>query len=167
MAQSYTLNEHLDVSPTEIHDWLNDWDHVKAWIGPDLVSIEMLSEHADSDPLCVGMRFRETRKMGKMNAKANIEVIKHDIDPQGVFRHHAVFDDGCNRMICEYEYAPSESGTDANFVMYNAPNKWWTKAMNVVTGPMMIKMCAKHLSDHLLQLKALVETDVASASSEG
>lgn len=157
MAQSYTLSERLGVPPVHIHDWLNDWDHVKAWIGPDLVSIEMLSEHAESDPLCVGMRFRETRKMGKMNAKADIEVTLHEIEADGTFRHHAVFDDGCNRMICEYTYTPEGQGTVAEFKMYNAPNKWWTKAMNVVTGPLMIKMCAKHLSTHLVDLKALVE----------
>lgn len=126
-------------------------------MGPSLVSIEMLSDHNDDTPMCEGMRYRETRKMGKMNAKANIEVLRHDTDGQGVFRHQAVFDDGCNRMKCEYEFTPDKTGTNASFLMYNAPNKWWTRALCIVTGPMMIKMCAKEMADHLQQLKVLVE----------
>lgn len=157
MPQSYTLSEHIDANPRDVHEWLRDWDHVRAWMGPTLVSIEMLSEHAPDEPMCVGMRFRETRKMGKMNAKASVEILRHEIDDQGVFRHDAVLDDGCNRMMCEYVYSPSGTGTDASFIIYNAPSKWWTRMMARVFGSMMIKMCAKHISEHLRDLKRLIE----------
>jgi len=159
MPQSYSQTEEIHATPKQIHDWLENWDNIRAWMGPSLVSIEMLSEHPADAPMCVGMRFKETRQMGKMKAKANIEVIEHGVDKNGVFRHCAFLDDGCNQMMCEYTYEPTEEGTHASFLMYNAPNKWWTKAMCKITGSFMMKMCAKQLSDHLHQLKDLVEND--------
>jgi hypothetical protein len=156
MAQSLTKRTQISCTPEQVQDWLSDWDNIKSWMGPSLVSIEMLSDHESDAPMCSGMRFRETRKMGKMNAKAVVEVERHEL-VDGVLHHKAVFDDGCNRMIAEYAYSPSEAGTLATWSMSNAPNKWWTKAMSVVTGPMMIKMMEKCEGDHMERLKKLIE----------
>ncbi len=156
MAKSLTKQVKINCTPEQVRDWLSDWDNIKSWMGPSLVSIEMLSEHQQTDPMCSGMRFRETRKMGKMSAKAIINIERHEL-VSGVLHHKAVFDDGCNRMIAEYSYAPSEGGTEATWTMSNAPNKWWTKAISVVTGPMMIKMMEKCEGDHLDRLKELIE----------
>lgn len=158
MAQSLTKTAYIDRTPEQIWDWLNDWDHIRAWMGPTLVSIEIFSGEPDGTPIQQGMRFRETRKMGKMTAKAVIDVERHEIDPQGVFHHVAVFDDGCNRMVSEYQYEPDGTGTRATWTMRNAPGKWWTKLLAPIFGPMMIKMCEKHEGDHLDRLKALIET---------
>ncbi len=159
------LNKEVDIacSPQDVHDWLSDWSNIKAWMGPSLVSIEMLSEHQETDPICGGMRFRETRKMGKMNAKATVDVERHEMS-DGVLYHCAVFDDGCNRMISEYSYAPTNSGTRATWTISNAPNTWWTKAMSKLTGPMMIKMMEKCEGDHLDRLKALIEQNERPSS---
>jgi uncharacterized protein YndB with AHSA1/START domain len=156
MAQSLTKQTTIQRSPEQIHDWLTSWDNIKAWMGPTLVSIDMLSDHQQDEPMCSGMRFRETRKMGKMNAKAVIEVERHEL-VDGVLHHRAVFDDGCNRMIAEYEYAPSGEGTSATWTMSNAPSKWWSRAISPVMGPMMIKMINKCDGDHLDRLKGLIE----------
>lgn len=154
------LNKETDIkcSPQDVLAWLNDWSNIKAWMGPSLVSIEMLSDHHESDSICSGMRFRETRKMGKMNAKATVDVERHELIG-GILYHRAVFDDGCNRMVSEYSYTPTESGTRATWTIRNAPNKWWTKAMCKLTGSMMIKMMEKCEGDHLDRLKALIETN--------
>lgn len=157
MSRTYSQSEIINHSPEQIRDWLNDWDHVKEWMGPSLVSIEILSDHPVDAPLCRGMKFKETRKMGKMNAKATITIEQHEII-DGVFYHDAIFDDGCNRMRSFYTYEPAESGSQATWTMSTVPNKWWTKAMNVVTGPMMIKMVAKCEKDHLQRLKGLIES---------
>ena len=167
MAKSFSQSVQIDVSPDYIYEWLQDWNHVKEWMGPTLISIEVVSDHPADTPFCKGLRFRETRKMGRMNAKAIVEVIRHEVDASGVFHHEAIFDDGCNRMIAEYQYSPCPQGSTATFKMFNAPNKWWTKAMCVITGPMMIKMCSKTMADHLPRLKALVESDAPRVTSEG
>lgn len=152
------LNKEADFActPQDVQAWLNDWSNIKAWMGPSLVSIEMLSDHQECDSICSGMQFRETRKMGKMNAKATVDVERHELI-DGVLYHRAVFDDGCNRMISEYSYISTDSGTKATWTISNAPNKWWTKAMSKLTGPMMIKMMEKCEGDHLDRLKALIE----------
>ncbi len=155
--KSHTQSESLNCTPTEVFEWLQDWDHIRAWMGPSLVSIDMLSDHSPDAPICEGMVFCETRKMGKMNAKAKITVDRHEICGC-VFYHTAYFDDGCNRMVSEYEYKPTESGCDVRWVMSSAPNKWWTKILNLVTGPMLINMVAKCEQDHLSRLKALMES---------
>jgi len=158
MPKTLTKHASINRTPEQINQWLSDWDHIRAWMGPSLVSIEMLSDHDPDAPMCAGMRFRETRKMGKMNAKAVVEIQRHEID-SGTLHHCALFDDGCNRMIAEYIYKPNDDGTAATWTIRNAPNKWWTKAMSVVTGPMMIKMMEKCEGDHLDKLKALVEDE--------
>lgn len=158
MKRTHTQTESIRSSPEQICDWLDNWDHVKAWMGPSLISIEMLSEHPSEAPLCRGMKFKETRKMGKMNAKATITVEQHQI-VDGVFYHDAIFDDGCNRMRSFYSYEPTDSGTNATWTMSSVPNKWWTKAIDLLTGPMMIKMVAKCEKDHLQRLKALIESE--------
>jgi len=117
----------------------------------------MLSEHDPTEPICAGMIFRETRKMGKMNAKAKITVEQHEV-LEGIFHHKAVFDDGCNRMVSQYAYTPTQEGCEATWTMYTAPDKWWTKTLNIIMGPMMLKMVAKCESDHLDRLKDLVES---------
>ena len=157
MAKQLTITEQIQRSPQEVHVWLNDWDHIRSWIGPSLISIDMLSEHAPDDPICKGMKFRETRQMGKMKAKAIITVEQHEVI-NGTFIHQAVFDDGCNRMTARYEYVPTESGCDVKWTMVNSPNKWWTKILTIVTGPLMIKMMLKCEADHLIKLKGLIES---------
>lgn len=157
MAQTLTREANIDATPRDIALWLEDWEHIKAWMGPTLVSIEVLSDHGDTAPICEGMRFRETRRMGKMQAKATVEVLEHGMKGD-TFIHVAVFDDGCNRMVSDYVYEPDGGGgCMARWTMTNAPDKWWTKLLKPVFGPMMIKMCEKHEGDHLDRLKALVE----------
>lgn len=143
MPKELNIETNLACYPEDVQAWLNDWSNIKAWMGPSLVSIEMLSDHHENDSICSGMRFCETRKMGKLNAKATVNVERHELI-DGVLYHRAVFDDGCNRMISEYSYTPTESGTRATRTISNAPNKWWTKAMCKLTGPMMIKMMEKY-----------------------
>jgi hypothetical protein len=156
MAQQLTRETRIDATPAQIAHWLSDWGNIHAWMGPTLVSIDMLSDHPDGTPICQGMRFRETRRMGKMTAKAEVEVLEHTIE-DGTLHHVAVFDDGCNRMLSEYTYTPDGDGCAAAWTMRNAPNKWWTKMLKPVFGPMMVKMCEKHEGDHLDRLKELVE----------
>lgn len=156
MSKSYSQTESIQRTPQQIFEWLNSWDHVKSWMGPSLVSIEMLSDHAPDAPMCKGMAFRETRKMGKMNAKATVTIEQHEII-SGVLHHKAVFDDGCNRMLAHYVYEPTTEGCDATWTMSSAPDKWWAKAINIVAGPIMLKMVAKCEADHLARLKGLVE----------
>lgn len=156
MPQQLSKEIDLTCPPEQVNNWLADWTNIKAWIGPSLVEITMLSDHDQNEPICAGMRFRETRKMGKMKAKATIEVEQHELI-DGVLYHRAIFDDGCNRMISEYSYAPTESGSHATWTISNAPKKWWTRAMCKVTGPMMIKMMEKCEGDHLDRLKSLIE----------
>ncbi len=155
--QSYTQTESLNCTPDEVFDWLKDWDHIRAWMGPSLVSIDMLSDHDPQAPICEGMVFREVRKMGKMNAKAKITVDRHEVSDR-VFYHRAFFDDGCNRMLSDYQYQPTQTGCEVTWTMSSEPNKWWTKILNVVTGPMMLKMVAKCEKDHLRTLKSLMES---------
>lgn len=166
MPQELTRTATIQCSPEQVHDWLSNWDHIKQWMGPSLVSIDMLSEHDPEQPICAGMRFRETRKMGKMNAKATIDIQMHEM-VDDVLHHVACFDDGCNRMIAEYSYEPADEGTLAKWTMRNSPNKWWTKAMSKVTGPMMIKMIAKCDGDHLDRLKELIENKEPQQASHG
>jgi|GEM_PF-2846770 len=157
MAKQLKISEQIERSPQEVHDWLNDWDHIRSWMGPSLISIDILSDHGDQEPLCKGMRFRETRQMGKMKAKAIITVEQHETN-DGVFVHQAVFDDGCNRMTAHYEYVPTSIGCEVTWTMVNSPNKWWTKIISVVSGPLMIKMLLKCEADHLKKLKELIES---------
>ncbi len=157
MPHSLTRTIRIQRTPEQIRDWLDDWDHVRAWMGPNLVSIEILGAEPEGTPIREGMRFRETRKMGKMTAKATIEVQRHGLDEAGVFHHVAVFDDGCNRMVSEYRYEPDGGATNTTWTMTNAPSKWWARLLAPIFGPMMIKMCEKHEGDHLERLKALIE----------
>jgi len=152
-----TRSVRIDASPELLGAWLGDWSNIRAWMGPTLVSIEMVSGHEPDEPICSGMRFRETRRMGKMTAKAEIEVRRHGF-VDGVLIHEAVFDDGCNRMVSFYRYEPDgEGGTHASWTLRNEPDKWWARALKPVLGTVMIKMCAKHEGDHLDRLKDLIE----------
>jgi len=166
MAQELTRTARIDASPEDIRAWLDDWSNIRAWMGPTLVSIDMLSDHDPDEPIRAGMRFRETRRVGKVTAKARVEVRRHEI-VDGALIHQAVIDDGCNRMVSDYLYEPgADGGTRASWTMRNEPDKWWTRALKPVLGTMMIKMCEKHEGDHLDRLKALIESPRPATETE-
>jgi len=146
-------------TPAEVLAWTGHWPNLRKWMGDSLVGIDMLSDHGETDPLCAGMRFRETRQMGKMKAKAVITVEKHELSADAA-EHEAVCDDGCNRLRYNYRYEPTPDGMcRAIWSARSEPNKWWTKMLDPVTGPFMIKMVNKCEGDHLDRLKALIEAD--------
>jgi hypothetical protein len=159
MPKSLQKTATIDRTPAQVLAWIEDWSNVRNWMGDSLVAIDILSDHSESDPICAGMRFRETRQMGKMKAKAVISVEKHELQGDSAV-HEAICDDGCNRWIFDYRFEPTQDGqTIATWTASSAPNKWWTKALNPITAPMMVKMMNKCEGDHLDKLKALIEAD--------
>lgn len=81
----FTRTVVINRPPEEVFAFATDLANVSRWM-PAIVKTEILTE----GPLRAGSRFRETRRMGKREASATIEVTIHEGPsdrPGGPYRH--------------------------------------------------------------------------------
>ncbi|MEC9372453.1 MAG: SRPBCC family protein [Planctomycetota bacterium] len=142
----------IDRPPAEVFAFATDLDAAGAWM-PDIVKIEPLTD----GPIGEGYRWKETRRCGKREGTAELEIREHRGPGAGgpPYVHAAG-----NRMMgvdSEYRFTFAEANGGGTKVDLDATIKGVSLLGKVMAGPFK-KMIEKQDHDLLERLKAAVET---------
>ena len=140
---NFTSRVRIDAPLETVFDFATDLEKARSWM-PQITRIERL----DQGPLRAGSRFRETRRIGKREATAVIQVSAHE--RPSVHRASS----SALGVQCEYEFRflPDGESTTVELIA-SAQGRWFGKLL----APMFLKMIQKEDGEMLERLKVAVE----------
>ena len=146
---SFTSRVRIDTPLEAVFDFATDLDMASSWM-PQITRIERL----DEGPLRPGSRFKETRRIGKREATALIEVSAHERPTL----HRA--SSSALGVHCEYEFRFLPDGESTTVELTASANGRW---LGLLIAPMVLKMIQKEDGEVLERLKAAVENQSVPA----
>lgn len=138
-------------SPTDVFRAATDLAHAQEWM-PDLVDIEPL----DEEPLHVGYRWRETRRLGRRHATSTIEIVELHGPDQGEapFRYAARSDAMGIDALYRYTFTPDGEGTEVRLEAEVRPRNLLARLL----VPMIVRAMESADGDQLQRLKEALES---------
>lgn len=140
---NFTSRVRIDAPLEAVFDYATDFETTSTWM-PQITRIERL----DEGPLRAGSRFRETRRIGKREATAVIEVTAHERPSL----HRA--SSAALGVQCEYEFRFLPDGESTTVELTASAHGRW---LGVLLAPMFLKMIQKEDGEMLERLKAAIE----------
>ncbi len=134
---------HIERSPEDVWAFFVDPRNARAW-NPEIVEFEPLGD----GPVRQGSRFRETRRMGKSQHTATLEITAFE---EGRLYAGTVEEKGV-RGTYTFELSADGDGTRVDLVA-----EVTARGMAKLMVPMVVGMMKKQDGDQLERLKAAVE----------
>lgn len=148
----FEASEIIERPAEEVFRFIEDTGNASKWVG-DSVRIEPLTE----GPMRAGWRFKETRRMGKREASAVIEVRAHDGPGPGrrpPYRHAA----GGRAMGVDAEYDFTFHALDARRTKVEVVCRVTpTNLLGRMFAGIMVKAMQKQDGDMLQRMKRAIE----------
>jgi hypothetical protein len=139
----FRLTEWIERRPEDVFSFAANLDNAPKWIN-GVVRAEKLTD----GPIRVGTRFRETRRFGKREHSAEIEVLAHD--PPRTHAAGGSFPGG--QAVYRYTFAPERNGTRVDMEA-----EVRGRGLGWLMVPLMVAAMKKADGDHLAALKRNVE----------
>ena len=133
MSNRFTVRETIDATPAEVFEYLTDQSRVRHW-DPDVVVRRMCT----SGTFGTGSVFRETRRVGKAERTAEVEVIRHEGPSQRSslpYYHAARTSAGGTRSTVRYKVVPrGRNRTELLLETETEATGLWSRLLGSLTG---------------------------------